>query len=87
MFRASDLVLLSKSDLLPVLGDFNPDTARQHLQQLANPAPAYELSARSGDGMESWLHWLLHEISLLEHEAGALRPGTGSAVTVSSSSP
>jgi hydrogenase nickel incorporation protein HypB len=87
MFRASDLVLLSKSDLLPVLGDFSPDTARHHLQQLANPAPAYELSARSGDGMESWLHWLLHEISLLEHEAGALRPGTGSAVTVSSSSP
>jgi hydrogenase nickel incorporation protein HypB len=87
MFRASDLVLLSKSDLLPVLGDFSPDTARQHLQQLANPAPTYELSARSGDGMETWLHWLLHEISLLEHEAGALRPGTGSAVSASSSSP
>jgi hydrogenase nickel incorporation protein HypB len=87
MFRASDLVLLSKSDLLPVLGDFSPDKARHHLQQLANPAPAYEVSARSGDGMETWLHWLLHELSLLEHDAGALQPETGSAVTATASSP
>jgi hydrogenase nickel incorporation protein HypB len=87
MFRASDLVLLSKCDLLPVLGDFSPDKARQHLQQLANPAPAYAVSARDGSGMESWLHWLLHEISLLEHETGALQPGTGNAVIASPSSP
>jgi len=77
MFRASDLVLLSKSDLLPVLGDFDPDTARRHLQELANPAPVFEVSARDGSGMQQWLHWLLHEIAHLEHEAGALQPGTG----------
>ncbi|UCC55628.1 MAG: hydrogenase nickel incorporation protein HypB [Gammaproteobacteria bacterium] len=74
MFRASDLVLLSKSDLLPVLGDFSPDTARHHLQQLANPAPVYEVSARNGSGMKHWLHWLLHEMSQLEQQSGAIHP-------------
>jgi hydrogenase nickel incorporation protein HypB len=58
MFRAADLVLLSKCDLLPVLDDFNPDTARRHLQELASPAPVLELSARSGSGVDAWLDWL-----------------------------
>jgi hydrogenase nickel incorporation protein HypB len=58
MFRAADLMLLSKADLLPVLDDFRPDNARRHLQELANPAPVIELSARSGDGIDEWLSWL-----------------------------
>jgi hydrogenase nickel incorporation protein HypB len=58
MFRAADLMLLSKADLLPVLDDFRPDNARRHLQELANPAPVIELSARSGDGIDEWLGWL-----------------------------
>jgi len=87
MFRASDLVLLSKSDLLPVLGDFDPDTARRHLQELANPAPVYEVSARDGSGMQQWLHWLLHELAQLEHETGALQPGTGTLAPAHSIQP
>jgi hydrogenase nickel incorporation protein HypB len=87
MFRASDLVLLSKSDLLPVLGDFSPDTARHHLQQLANPAPTYEVSARNGSGMGRWLHWLLHEISLLEQETGTLQPGSATIAPATRSTP
>ncbi|MBT8442657.1 MAG: hydrogenase nickel incorporation protein HypB, partial [Gammaproteobacteria bacterium] len=31
MFRAADLVLISKSDLLPVLDDFKPEKAKQYL--------------------------------------------------------
>ncbi len=58
MFRAADLVLLTKSDLLTVLDDFDPDVAHMYLQQLANPAPMYELSAKSGAGMQSWLGWV-----------------------------
>jgi hydrogenase nickel incorporation protein HypB len=63
MFRAADLVLLSKCDLLPVLDDFKPEAARRHLRNLANPAPLFELSARSGAGMEHWLEWLRREIA------------------------
>jgi len=58
MFRAADLVLLSKSDLLTVLDDFDPDVAQRCLQQLANPAPMMELSAKTGAGMQAWLGWI-----------------------------
>jgi hydrogenase nickel incorporation protein HypB len=58
MFRAADLMLLSKADLLPVLDDFRPDNARRHLQELANPAPVIELSAKTGTGLDLWLQWL-----------------------------
>ena len=72
MFRAADLVLLSKSDLLPVLDDFNPDNARQYLRELANSAPVFELSAKSGTGIGLWLRWLLAELARLEHQVGRL---------------
>ena len=58
MFRAADLVLITKSDLLPVLDDFDPAVAEQYLRQLANPAPQLNLSARSGEGLGEWLDWL-----------------------------
>ena len=58
MFRTSDLVLISKSDLLPVLDDFDPAYAENCLRQLANTAPLMNVSARNGDGMAEWLDWL-----------------------------
>ena len=58
MFRASDLVLVTKSDLLAVLGDFDPAYAENCLRQLASTAPLLELSARKGDGIDEWLAWL-----------------------------
>ena len=61
MCRAADLVLVTKSDLLEVLGDFDPDAAEQYLRQIANPAPLYKVSAKSGDGMDAWLDWIRNE--------------------------
>jgi len=58
MFRTADLLMLSKSDLLPVLDDFSPERAETYLRNLANPAPVIHVSAKSGDGMEDWLQWL-----------------------------
>jgi len=58
MFRAADLVLITKSDLLGVLGDFDPDRAERCLRNLASTAPVYQVSARNGDGMAPWLRWL-----------------------------
>jgi len=72
MFRAADLVLLSKSDLLPVLDDFRPDNARRHLQELASSAPVFELSAKNAAGMDTWIHWLLAELAVLEQQSGSL---------------
>jgi hydrogenase nickel incorporation protein HypB len=58
MFRTADLVMLSKVDLLPILDDFSPTRAEGYLRKLANPAPLIQTSAKSGDGMDSWLQWL-----------------------------
>ena len=58
MFRAADLVLLTKTDLLPVLDDFDPARAENCLRNLANPAPALLLSAKKKDGLAAWFDWL-----------------------------
>jgi hydrogenase nickel incorporation protein HypB len=57
MFRAADLVLLSKVDLLPYL-DF--DTA-QHAADLKRVSPGAEIlpvSATTGEGISAWYDWL-----------------------------
>jgi hydrogenase nickel incorporation protein HypB len=69
MFRAADLMLVSKSDLLEVLDDFSPAQAEQNLRALANPAPVMTLSARSGDGLEGWLDWLRTEHAAMQERA------------------
>ena len=58
MFRISDLVLLSKADLLQVLGDFDPAKAEQHVRALANRAPVMPVSARRRDTLAAWIAWL-----------------------------
>ena len=75
MFRAADLVLITKSDLLPVLDDFDPAVAEQYLRQLANPAPQLNLSARSGEGLGEWLDWL--RARLIEVRAQDAAVGAG----------
>jgi len=62
MFRASDLMLVTKSDLLAVLDDFDPQQAEHHLRHLASDAPCMTLSAKSGDNLESWFDWLRDEV-------------------------
>ncbi|MGB0722473.1 MAG: hydrogenase nickel incorporation protein HypB [Gammaproteobacteria bacterium] len=58
MFRAADLMLLTKSDLLAVLDDFEPARAERFLRELANEAPVIELSARKGINLGAWFEWL-----------------------------
>ena len=72
MFRAADLMLISKSDLLAVLDDFSPQKAERHLRELASSVPVYTLSARSGDGLADWLDWLR-----TEHAAALERAARG----------
>jgi hydrogenase nickel incorporation protein HypB len=64
MFRAADLVVLSKSDLLPVLDDFDPDRAERYLRDLASSAPFARVSARGGrERLGPWLDWLRNEVA------------------------
>ncbi|NIP18277.1 MAG: hydrogenase nickel incorporation protein HypB, partial [Xanthomonadales bacterium] len=75
MFRAADLVLLTKCDLLEVLGDFDPEGAERRIRELANTAPVLQSSARQTESLEPWFAWLreMHE----RHRSGqALNPRT-----------
>lgn len=73
MFRAADLMLLTKADLLRVLDDFDPQAAKTHFRALANPAPVLQLSAREPETLAPWIVWL--ETQLARHRRGeALRP-------------
>ncbi|MBI3575765.1 MAG: hydrogenase nickel incorporation protein HypB [Gammaproteobacteria bacterium] len=77
MFRAADLVLLTKIDLLPVLDDFDPARAENCLRNLANPAPALRLSAKKKDGLAAWFDWLRCERTAQKdrvHAGQVLRP-------------
>ena len=72
MFRAADLVLVTKADLLPVLDDFDPAYAESCLRQLASEAPVMEVSARKGSGLDEWLDWLRSELDALRETRAAV---------------
>ena len=71
MFRSADLVLLTKTDLLPFLDDFQPDRAEQNLRALASTVPLQSLSARRGEGLAAWLSWLSAEVAAQRQRAAA----------------
>lgn len=71
MFRAADLVLLTKTDLLEVLEDFDPLRARQAVRNLGRDTPVMEVAARRRPAIGPWLAWLRG--TLAAHRA-TLRP-------------
>lgn len=62
MFRAADLMLVSKTDLLAYLPEFSPERAETCLRDLASDAPALRLSAKTGAGLGAWMGWLEGEL-------------------------
>ena len=63
LFRTADLMVLSKADLLQYLPEFSPAKAEGCLRRLASSAPVIRLSAKSGDGVDAWISWLLSELA------------------------
>ena len=59
IFRAADLMVVSKLDLMEAVGDFDPRRAAGYLRRLASAVPVIELSARSGQGLDVWIDWLI----------------------------
>lgn len=64
MFRTSDLVLISKSDLLPILDDFKPENAKRYLRDIASTAPVIELSSKDRSGLPQWIDWINQQIEI-----------------------
>ncbi|MFI5953087.1 hydrogenase nickel incorporation protein HypB [Cryptosporangium sp. NPDC051539] len=57
MFRAVDVVVVNKLDLLPYL-DFDLDLFERNLRQVNPRASVIRVSARDGSGLDAWLDWL-----------------------------
>jgi hydrogenase nickel incorporation protein HypB len=62
MFRAADLLLLSKCDLLEVLPEFDVSRAEASLRTVGSEVPVLRLSSRSGAGLDGWTEWLLGKL-------------------------
>lgn len=57
MFRAADLLLLNKCDLLPYL-TFDTELAIDYARRINPSLQVIRLSAVSGEGMPAWLDWI-----------------------------
>jgi hydrogenase nickel incorporation protein HypB len=67
MFRAAELVLLNKIDLLPYV-DFDVARATANARLVNPQVSVMTVSARTGEGMDGWYAWLARDM------AGAARP-------------
>jgi hydrogenase nickel incorporation protein HypB len=69
MFRACELILVNKIDLLPHL-DFDLDKLMHHLDAVHPGATKLLVSARTGEGVDAWRDWLV-QTTRARQEAGA----------------
>ena len=57
LFQPADVILLNKVDLVGLLG-FDVSRVRDDLSRVNTGAPLIELSAGTGQGLDTWLAWL-----------------------------
>jgi hydrogenase nickel incorporation protein HypB len=61
MFCVCDAALLNKIDLLPYL-DYDREAAVQNILKVNPKMPVFELSAKTEEGFDSWVEWLMQKI-------------------------
>ncbi|WP_237153114.1 hydrogenase nickel incorporation protein HypB [Oryzibacter oryziterrae] len=59
IFRGADLVMLTKADLLPAIEEFSTERARASVARVRGPGPIEEVSAKTGQGVDAWVGWLM----------------------------
>jgi hydrogenase nickel incorporation protein HypB len=57
MFTVVDALVLNKVDLMPYL-DFDLEAFRTAVRALNVEAPLFEVSCKTGEGIETWVEWL-----------------------------
>ncbi|PLX97860.1 MAG: hydrogenase accessory protein HypB [Desulfuromonas sp.] len=57
MFRAAEVMVINKIDLLPHL-DFDIEKCRDYALKVNPELTIFELSCRSGEGLDQWYAWL-----------------------------
>jgi hydrogenase nickel incorporation protein HypB len=66
MFRAAELIVLNKVDLLPHLS-FDVGRFVAHVRRVNPTANVVEVSATRGDGLPEWYRWLISRRSVSRH--------------------
>lgn len=61
MFSVCDALLVNKIDYLG-LSDFNPDLFRERALNLNSDIAIFEISAKTGEGVQAWADWLRAEV-------------------------
>ena len=61
MFRECEVALLNKIDLLPYL-DYDKDKAVEYIHQVHPGMPIFEISAKTEEGFDPWLEWLVGKV-------------------------
>jgi hydrogenase nickel incorporation protein HypB len=74
IFRASDLVVLSKTDLLGLLEDFDPSRAEAALAALGSDTPLIRTAARRAPLLDAWLDWLEFQLAAPRAVSSSSRP-------------
>lgn len=62
MFQISSILIVNKIDLLPYI-DCDIEKIRSHARQLNPNQNIFEVSCRTGEGLESWLSWLESKVA------------------------
>ena len=79
----SDVLLVNKIDYLP-FSDFNLQAMRERVLRLNPHIEIFEISAKTGQGVDQWAAWLSREASsFIGLASGASRPGIGKFLNAS----
>jgi len=65
MFQSAGVAVVSKMDLATAC-DYNREAALANLRRLAPNAPVFELSAKTGQGMDAWCEFLVQQHQMLK---------------------
>ncbi len=61
IFHTSDVCIINKTDLLPYV-DFDVEKAKGVAKQLNPEMVFFEMSSKTGEGMEEWFEWLKRKV-------------------------
>jgi hydrogenase nickel incorporation protein HypB len=61
MFRVSDILIINKIDLLGYV-DFDIEAVKKNALSINPDLTIFELSCKTGQGLENWILWLKNEI-------------------------
>lgn len=70
MFSVCDAIVISKIDCLPYF-DFNIEKMKERVLKLNQSVRFFEVSCKTGEGVQGWLDWLRAEIGVSDRRLAA----------------